>query len=61
MAIKLTPDGLAPDVYGEHKFGVRQRTEEFLPLSPQSVLYLMFNLDRGLAATSFRGNQLFPA
>lgn len=22
MAIKLTPDGLAPDVYGEHNFGV---------------------------------------
>ena len=22
MAIKLTPDSLTPDVYGEHKFGV---------------------------------------
>ena len=61
MATKLTPDGLTPDVYGERKFGVRQDAEEFLPLSTQSVLYLTLRLGRGLAATSFRGNQLFPA
>ena len=61
MATKLTPDGLTPDVYDERKFGVLQDAEEFLPLSTQSVLYLTFHLDRGLAATSFGGNQLFPA
>ena len=60
MATKLTPGGLTPDVYNERKFGVRQDTEEFLPLSTQSVLYLTFYLDRDLSANSFRGNQLFP-
>lgn len=60
-AVKLTPDSLTPDVYNDCKFGVRQDTEEFLPLSTQSVLYLTINLDRDLSANSFRGNQLFPA
>ena len=61
MATKLTPDGLTPGVYGERRFGVRQDAEESLPLSTQSVLYPTFRLGRGLAATSFRGNQLSPA
>ena len=44
MAIKLTPDGLTPNVYNDRKFGVRQDTEEFLPLNTQSVLYLTVHL-----------------
>ena len=35
--MRFTPHYLFPDVYNTMKFGVGQRTEEFLPLNPKSV------------------------
>lgn len=61
MVAKLTPDNLASEVYGDRKFGVQQDTERFPSLSIQLVLYLTICLVRSLAATSFAGNQLYPA